>query len=60
MAAFGRFYISNPDLPLRLMNNLPFTKYDRSTFYLPGDLTGKGYTDFSVSDDLRTASEGRL
>ncbi|KAJ8595591.1 hypothetical protein M405DRAFT_806946, partial [Rhizopogon salebrosus TDB-379] len=49
-----------PDLPLRLMNNLPFTKYDRSTFYLPGDLTGKGYTDFPVSDHLHTASEGRL
>lgn len=43
--AFGRHFISNPDLPERLRLNLPLTPYDRSTFY-GGD--GKGYTDYSV------------
>ncbi|KAG0697557.1 hypothetical protein DFH29DRAFT_878615 [Suillus ampliporus] len=50
MVAFGRLYIPNPDLPMRLMYDLPLAKPDRATFYLSGDLTGKGYTDFSVAD----------
>jgi N-ethylmaleimide reductase len=43
--AFGRFFISNPDLPERLAMNAPLTPYDRSTFY-GGD--AKGYVDYSV------------
>jgi N-ethylmaleimide reductase len=43
--AFGRFYISNPDLALRLERNIPLTPYDRSTFYGGG---AKGYTDYPV------------
>ncbi|KAJ4490199.1 FMN-linked oxidoreductase [Lentinula aciculospora] len=46
LIAFGRRYISNPDLPYRLMENIPLTRYDRSTFYLMGDTTGRGYTDY--------------
>ncbi|KAL0952975.1 hypothetical protein HGRIS_007186 [Hohenbuehelia grisea] len=46
MVAFGRFFIANPDLPLRLKNDLPLNPYDRSTFYIPGDASGKGYTDY--------------
>lgn len=41
--AFGRYFISNPDLPEKLKNNSPLTKYDRSTFY---GGTEKGYTDY--------------
>ncbi|MFT8674562.1 MAG: alkene reductase [Acetobacter sp.] len=41
--AFGRYFISNPDLPERLRRNLPLTPYDRSTFY-GGD--AHGYTDY--------------
>lgn len=41
--AFGRFFISNPDLPQRLASNAPFTPYDRSTFYGGG---AKGYVDY--------------
>jgi N-ethylmaleimide reductase len=43
LVAFGRHFISNPDLPERLRRNLPLTRYDRSTFY-GGD--GRGYTDY--------------
>ena len=31
--AFGRPFTSNPDLPRRILENLPLTKYDRDTFY---------------------------
>jgi len=41
--AFGRIFISNPDLPYRLEHDLPLAPYDRATFY-GGD--AKGYTDY--------------
>lgn len=37
---------TQPDLPFRLRNDLPLNPYDRSTFYLPGDGSGRGYTDY--------------
>ncbi|KAK7031117.1 hypothetical protein VNI00_013722 [Paramarasmius palmivorus] len=44
--AFGRLFLANPDLPRRLLKNTPLNKYDRSTFYLHGESTPKGYTDY--------------
>ena len=41
--AFGRHFISNPDLPERIRRSWPLTPYDRATFY-GGD--AKGYTDY--------------
>ncbi|KAI9732075.1 MAG: hypothetical protein M1818_007670 [Claussenomyces sp. TS43310] len=42
---FGKWFISNPDLPRRLAEGLELTQYDRSTFY--GAATpSKGYTDY--------------
>lgn len=41
--AFGRHFISNPDLPERIQNSAPLNPYDRATFY-GGDT--KGYTDY--------------
>ncbi|WNM58911.1 alkene reductase [Candidatus Nitrospira allomarina] len=41
--AFGRHFISNPDLPERIRQSSPLTPYDRATFY-GGDM--KGYTDY--------------
>ncbi|KAJ3794410.1 hypothetical protein GGU11DRAFT_689892, partial [Lentinula aff. detonsa] len=46
LIAFGRKYTSNPDLPKRLFQNLPLTPHDRSSFYLQGDTSGRGYTDW--------------
>ena len=43
LIAFGRPFIANPDLGLRLKQNGPFNEPDRSTFY--GGLE-KGYTDY--------------
>ena len=44
--AFGRWFISNPDLPHRLEKNLPLTAYDRSKFY---GGTAAGYTDYPAA-----------
>ncbi|KAJ7700356.1 FMN-linked oxidoreductase [Mycena rosella] len=45
LVAFGRTFIANPDLPLRLEKNIPLHPYDRPTFYLPGQDAPTGYTD---------------
>jgi N-ethylmaleimide reductase len=47
--AFGRIFISNPDLPRRLRHGYPLTPYNRATFY-GGETTG--YTDYPVYDEL--------
>ncbi|NIF74904.1 alkene reductase [Burkholderia sp. Ap-962] len=44
LVAFGRLFISNPDLPERLRMEVPLDPYDRATFY-GGD--ARGYTDYS-------------
>ncbi len=41
--AFGRLFIANPDLPLRLKNDLPLNEADPATFF-GGD--SRGYTDY--------------
>jgi N-ethylmaleimide reductase len=43
LVAFGRHFISNPDLPERFRRGVPLNPYDRRTFY-GGD--GRGYTDY--------------
>jgi N-ethylmaleimide reductase len=50
--AFGRIFISNPDLPRRLKHGYPLTPYNRATFY-GGEETG--YTDYSAYDELQRA-----
>ncbi|KAK0481307.1 hypothetical protein IW261DRAFT_1680896 [Armillaria novae-zelandiae] len=45
IVAFGRHFISNPDLTVRLKKNLPLTPYNRSTFYLHGNVA-EGYIDY--------------
>jgi N-ethylmaleimide reductase len=50
--AFGRIFISNPDLPRRLREGLPLTPYNRATFYGGEE---KGYTDYPVYGELERA-----
>jgi len=45
LIAFGKPFISNPDLVHRLENGLPLTEVDFSTFYTADE---KGYTDYPV------------
>ncbi|KAF5623237.1 putative NADPH2 dehydrogenase chain OYE2 [Fusarium sp. NRRL 25303] len=46
--AFGRHFISNPDLPLRLARSIPLAPYQRDTFYKVKSTDG--YTDYSFSE----------
>ncbi|MGH1351867.1 MAG: alkene reductase [Methyloligellaceae bacterium] len=45
--AFGRYFISNPDLPKRIEKGIELTPYDRPTFY---GGTEKGYTDYPFAE----------
>jgi N-ethylmaleimide reductase len=50
--AFGRIFISNPDLPRRLQHGLPLTPYNRATFY-GGEAAG--YTDYPEYGEMEKA-----
>jgi N-ethylmaleimide reductase len=50
--AFGRIFISNPDLPRRLQLGFPLTPYNRATFYGGEE---SGYTDYPVYGELEQA-----
>jgi N-ethylmaleimide reductase len=50
--AFGRIFISNPDLPRRLQHGFPLTPYNRATFY-GGEAAG--YTDYPIYGELERA-----
>ncbi|SEW52816.1 alkene reductase [Chitinophaga arvensicola] len=43
LVAFGKLYISNPDLVERIKNDIPLADWDETTFYHGGD---KGYIDY--------------
>jgi N-ethylmaleimide reductase len=50
--AFGRHFVANPDLPLRIELGLPLNDYDRNTFYT---FEPHGYTDYPFYKALVTA-----
>jgi NADPH2 dehydrogenase len=50
MIAFGRHYISNPDLPFRVRRGLDLNSYNRDTFYLP--MSNEGYVDYGFSKEF--------
>jgi N-ethylmaleimide reductase len=50
--AFGRIFISNPDLLRRLREGFPVTPYNRKTFYGGEEA---GYSDYPVRDELAPA-----
>lgn len=43
LVAYGKLYVSNPDLVERFENNLELAPWDEETFYTTG---AKGYTDY--------------
>ena len=51
--AMGRWALANPDLLLRWKLDAPLNKYDRPTFYAPGE---KGYIDYPF---LKDTEEGK-
>jgi N-ethylmaleimide reductase len=53
LVAFGRHFVSNPDLPERLRNGLPLNDYVRDSFF---GGTEVGYTDYPFySEESQTA-----
>lgn len=48
--AFGRLFISNPDLPKRIELGAPLNAYDRKTFYARGI---EGYLDYPTLDSVQ-------
>lgn len=55
LIAFGRYFISTPDLVYRLKNGIALNPYDRSTFYKK--MSPDGYTDYPFSEEW-TSSRG--
>ncbi|KAL5483548.1 hypothetical protein ACEPAI_8780 [Sanghuangporus weigelae] len=49
LVAFGRHFISNPDLPARVKKDIPFAPYNRDLFYAIG--LPAGYIDYPFADD---------
>ncbi len=56
LIAFGKPFISNPDLVERLRLNAPLNPYDQATFYGGG---AKGYTDYPTLAQEAMESAGR-
>ena len=52
LVAFGKLFISNPDLVERLKADAPLNEWDQSTFYGGGR---EGYTDYPTLDETRAA-----
>ncbi|KAJ7673852.1 hypothetical protein DFH06DRAFT_750779 [Mycena polygramma] len=48
LVAFGRTFLANPDLPVRLMKNLPTNEPDRATWFTRGP---KGYADYPFAEE---------
>lgn len=51
LVAFGRLFISNPDLPARIALNAPLNEPDKDTFYTRGP---KGYIDYQFLNEAHS------
>ncbi|WP_373074513.1 alkene reductase [Zeaxanthinibacter enoshimensis] len=49
LVAFGKPYISNPDLVARFREGIPLTDWDKDTFYTPGK---EGYLDYEIKAEI--------
>ncbi|KAL5121003.1 hypothetical protein ACEQ8H_001191 [Pleosporales sp. CAS-2024a] len=52
--AFGRYFVSNPNLVFRVKQGIPLVRYDRSVFYTPKE--SKGYSDYAFSKQYLEAT----
>jgi N-ethylmaleimide reductase len=52
LIAFGKPFISNPDLVERLKKGAPLNDFDKATFYGGG---AKGYTDYPTLEKAQAA-----
>lgn len=49
LVAYGKLFISNPDLLLRFEQDAPLTEWDQNTFYTTGE---KGYIDYPLLEEI--------
>ncbi|KAI9084727.1 hypothetical protein K1719_033371 [Acacia pycnantha] len=49
LVAYGRWFLSNPDLPKRFEIDAPLNKYHKETYYTPDPIIG--YTDYPFLED---------
>lgn len=49
LVAYGKLFISNPDLPTRFKKNAELSKWNEDTFYTPG---AAGYTDYPTLQEV--------
>ncbi|KAI0034459.1 hypothetical protein K488DRAFT_45445 [Vararia minispora EC-137] len=59
LVSFGRYYSSNPDLPIRLEYNIPLTPYDRDSFYFDVEGSPLGYNTFKFAEESKGFLEAR-
>jgi N-ethylmaleimide reductase len=57
LVAFGRYFVSNPDLPARIKRNQPLSNYDRDTFYT---FDARGYNDYPPYEETNLSSASLL
>jgi N-ethylmaleimide reductase len=53
LVAFGRYFVSNPDLPRRIERKLPLSDYDRDTFFT---FDARGYNDYPTYEESSNAA----
>jgi N-ethylmaleimide reductase len=56
LVAFGRHFVSNPDLPRRIEMGFPLSAYDRDTFYT---FDAKGYNDYPLYAEQSASEESQ-
>lgn len=55
---FGRYFVSNPDLPFRVKKGIDFEAYERKAFYDPKQ--AKGYTTYPFSKEFEAQQKASL
>ncbi|KAG2057915.1 FMN-linked oxidoreductase [Suillus hirtellus] len=51
LIGFGRLFMPNPDLPLRLRKGIALERGDQATWYMRGNLTPAGYSDWPFAPE---------
>lgn len=52
---FGRHFLANPDLPVRIRDGLALNEYQRESFYTP--MQEEGYVDYPFSSKVKVAEQ---
>lgn len=56
LIAFGRPFVANPDLPVRIRDGLPLPGFDPATLFGGNE---RGYTDYPPAFSGRVTGHGR-